>query len=155
MCVSPTQSAVFGPPGHTKMHTQRLIAGTFVQLRVPAMAHGAALRPGVSVVKEIVMASGLGLATASVWKARRPCWAALRARHSRMWSQPLARLERGGGGALGGEGNPSTRLCPAAARLCLRSSLTARLTFQMWHWNHMRRTETFYADLARSEAAKQ
>jgi hypothetical protein len=56
------------------------------------MAHGAALRPGVSVMKEIVIASGLGLATASVWK--------------------------------------------------------------MWHWNHMRRTETFYADLARSEAAK-
>ena len=67
------------------------------------MAHGAALPKGVSVMKEIVIASGLGLGFASVWKARQPAGTA---QCELCWSvRPLplpARLARGGVGALEG-----------------------------------------------------
>lgn len=63
------------------------LQGTLCRLRPPrqliaTMAHGATIRPGISLVKEIVYATGLGIATASVWKARVCFSCMLRARLS-------------------------------------------------------------------------
>ena len=117
---------------------------------------------GISVTKEIVYASVLGLAGGSVFKARARApaplaWPALRAADRRC-------------GAATPPSRPSLARTPHAAhplrpaqrkRLELRSgfvtltrALLAASLAQVWHWNSRRKVEQFYADLHKAQAAK-
>ena len=117
---------------------------------------------GISVTKEIAYATVLGLAGGAVFKARGDCTdlrcglprgsalpAACRRTHASasgwLWSAAAC-----GGRAL-------QRCAPrrvATLDVCARAALTARAApLQVWHWNGRRKTEQFYADVAKAQAA--
>jgi hypothetical protein len=112
---------------------------------------------GISVTKEIVYASVLGLAGGSVFKARALAPAVCAADRRCGAATPASRPPPGRTPHAARPLRPAQRKPALELRLgfltLTRLALAASLA-QVWHWNSRRKVEQFYADLNKAQAAK-